>query len=340
MESKKNGGYVGRCYRTFCIILFNKKNLKRDIAILGSFVLILLMVWFADNRIFTKVPLRDDLVSQQVLGQESGPKTEEEAVAQEEKTVIDVINKIDVSSWTPYQNTWYGFALKYPNLWGDPTAKKALVGVLWDQKVEFRTKNMDEKNPFEGFDITVYNVAKARELSATEEFPKLKTQEFANEDKCKTIEGHLLETGDYPAEEIYIPSNDACYNSALFFSNTRGAYIYNLTPKLKEGWGLAGDPAEELKSHMPEFFAVASTLDLIDIVRPKPAPPKPKITAPKPASYKILGGKMVCDKRNDKPSKSDKNKGKHLDMECCLDPDEYPNPWCSYDPGKYGKYLK
>jgi hypothetical protein len=49
---------------------------------------------------------------------------------------------------------------------------------------------------------------------------------------------------------------------------------------------------------------------------------------------------MVCAKKNDKPGKSNKGKSKHLDMECCLDPDEYPNPWCYYPPEKYGKYLK
>jgi len=50
-------------------------------------------------------------------------------------------------------------------------------------------------------------------------------------------------------------------------------------------------------------------------------------------------GRRVCNKSNDKPSKSDKGKGKHMDMECCLDPDEYPNPHCYYSPEKYGKYL-
>jgi hypothetical protein len=51
-------------------------------------------------------------------------------------------------------------------------------------------------------------------------------------------------------------------------------------------------------------------------------------------------GRRVCNKSNDKPSKSDKGKGKHMDMECCLDPDEYPNPHCYYPLEKYGKYLK
>jgi hypothetical protein len=68
-----------------------------------------------------------------------------------------------------------------------------------------------------------------------------------------------------------------------------------------------------------------------------------KASARMPASFaKDSLGRLVCDKKNDKPGKSkENNKGKiHMDMECCLDPDEYPNPHCYYDPGKYGKYFK
>lgn len=68
---------------------------------------------------------------------------------------------------------------------------------------------------------------------------------------------------------------------------------------------------------------------------------KRSIRAPMPAAFKKVNGRLVCDKGDkDKPGKSKKGKGKHMDMECCLDPDEYPNPNCYYDPGKYGKYLK
>jgi len=97
---------------------------------------------------------------------------------------------------------------------------------------------------------------------------------------------------------------------------------------------------QTILNQFPEFFNVAAHFDLIPIQRPKPLPPKPKITAPMPLDYKEVGGRLVCRKgSSDKPSKSNKGKGKHLDMECCLDPDEYPNPHCYYPPEKYGKYL-
>lgn len=58
-----------------------------------------------------------------------------------------------------------------------------------------------------------------------------------------------------------------------------------------------------------------------------------------PADFKVVAGRRVCGKSNDHPGKSNKGKGKHMDMECCLDPDEYPNPNCHYSLEKYGKYL-
>ena len=65
-----------------------------------------------------------------------------------------------------------------------------------------------------------------------------------------------------------------------------------------------------------------------------------KVSAPKPyISETDSLGRKVCNKSNDKPSKSNQNKGRHLDMECCLDPDENPNPNCYYATAKYGKYL-
>lgn len=63
------------------------------------------------------------------------------------------------------------------------------------------------------------------------------------------------------------------------------------------------------------------------------------IGAPMPYIYKTENGRRVCGSKSDHPHKSKKGKGIHMDMECCLDPDEYPNPHCYYPPEKYGKYL-
>lgn len=343
-KAEKAAKYAQLCWKSTCVLVSNKKHLKRDIIILSSLIIILGAFFLSSKTDLSKKFQRNNALWTEVPSQEDQTaETEQESVEIEEKKVADIVSEIDTSAWTPYQSTWYGITLKYPNNWKDPVARKAMAGVLWEQQLQFRMEQSDDSDPFEGFDVVVYNVGIVKEASNTEEFPKLKSAELKSDEACAMIEGHLLENVNFPAEEIYIPANDACYNSALFFTNTRDNYIYNLVPKVKDGMGLAGDPAKEIESHMPEFFAVASTLEFIDIVRPKPvplAPAKPKITAPMPYIFKKDSqGRRVCSTKNDKPAKSNKGKGKHMDMECCLDPDEYPNPHCYYDPGKYGKYL-
>lgn len=100
----------------------------------------------------------------------------------------------------------------------------------------------------------------------------------------------------------------------------------------KQSLDLCGkDDEEEIKKIVEEEKAE---------MRKRMAKRKPLIKAPGPYVFeKDSLGRKVCDKKNDHPGKSKQNKGKHMDMECCLDPDEIPNPNCYYDPKKYGKYL-
>jgi len=133
--------------------------------------------------------------------------------------------------------------------------------------------------------------------------------------------------------------DDNCYNPAFFYTLTRDDYIYNIVPILRWEEEKTIQPKKEIIDGFPEFISMASTFGLIDIKRPK-AISKPAISAPMPVWYKKdAAGRFVCAKKNDKPSKSKKNKKKHLDMECCLDPGEYPNPHCYYPLEKYGKLL-
>lgn len=49
------------------------------------------------------------------------------------------------------------------------------------------------------------------------------------------------------------------------------------------------------------------------------------------ATTRIVNGRMMCLKSNDKPKLSKKKKW-HIDRECCLDYKEIPNPHCYYPP--------
>jgi len=315
--------------------LISKKNIKRDLIIwLG--ILLVISFYFGLEKYFSQITFKNNQENGQdfFMGKKNNP-------------VLDIKNQIDTQDWILYKNDWYGFELKYPEYLNKPMAKKPTGEEKWEQKIVFSFKNNSDENTFEGFEVLIYDTSKIKELTETDDFPKLKNPELISEKSCFTINNHLLGGDDYSAKKIYIPANDNCYEKVLFFTNNRDKYIYNIIPTIKKGKteekiGIIKDPQQELIENMPEFFVVVSTWRLIDIYRPKPKPiiVKPKITAPMPVSYKKVNGLRVCAKKNDKPGKSKQGKGKHMDMECCLDPDEYPNPHCYYDPKKYGKYLK
>ncbi|OGI26705.1 MAG: hypothetical protein A2359_03445 [Candidatus Moranbacteria bacterium RIFOXYB1_FULL_43_19] len=318
----------------FCSGMTCKSNIGRDIVVL--FLLILVAAVFLYSTVYT--PMQAERKPAVQAGISGGP---ESVVPQKEtsapimsednisKEVENIINTIDSSNWKKTNNQFWGFSVKYPGGWLSPKSQRKPAGSKWEARYQFRKKDAGG-NPFLGFDVAVYDVPKTKELRNTEEYPVPKNDKPDANSQCQNIEGHAIEIDDFPAEEIYIPLGDDCYNAALFFSIVKDRYIYNIVPVLEAGAERGTDPRLAVNDNFPDYYAAASTLVLIDIVRPKPAPPKPKITAPKPVSYKVVGGRLVCAKKNDKPRKSRQNKGKHLDMECCLDPDEYPNPWCTY----------
>jgi hypothetical protein len=251
--------------------------------------------------------------------------------------------KIDSSSWSAYSNNYHGFSVKYLPDWNRTILYKKNYNIKWEQRYGFRKKNLEEANPYSGFDITVYNARKISGLKEAEEFPALKEGVNLGVASCGNIEGYLTKDPELLAEEIYIPFASDCYKPRLFYSLVGNGYIYNIVPVYKESYQEASDPKEQTIKSFPEFFASVASFRLIDIVRAQPksrltaqlqAKPKPapsRINAPRPiAETKNVNGKLFCAKKNDKPRKSKQHKGKHLDMECCLDPDEYPNPWCTY----------
>lgn len=328
-------GFLKKWNNIFCTGMTCRVNIKRDIIITGVAILVA-VIFLGMGQYIAAIKSRIQDKQNSIVVQDDVANQFEEENVNEIKVIQD---QISTENWKEYKSEWYGFKIKYPQDWKTPTASAYKKGSLADYRVTFVSNKQENKNII-GFEVAIYSVNRIKELSLTSEFPKIKNMQLKTEGKCEALEGHILETGDYPAEEIYIPVTDDCYNPVLFFSVTDGQYLYNILPIAASSINLEADPMVELSDNLPEFFVAVSQFENIDIVRPKPVPVKPKITAPKPASYKVVNGRMVCEKKNDKPSKSDKNKKKHMDMECCLDPDEYPNPNCYYDAAKYGKYLK
>lgn len=315
-----------------------KDNIIRDIVVIVfAVVLAALLILNHRHQLYLQKSAREQEIANQA--REFSEEKMRQSGEMEENESEPEIPQEDTANWQSYKSDWYGFELKYPENWKEPALVKKTGGAKWDYRFEFRKKETYEGDPYSGFDVIVYDVKNTKELFDTDEFPAFKSDEFKADESCAEITGHLTENEDYPAEEIYVSPDDNCRNPAFFYSLTRDEYIYNIIPIQKDGREAPVDSKKETVKNFPEFFSVASSFDLVDIKRPKPQPATPKITAPMPVAAIRVNGRLVCAKKNDHPFKSKKNKKKHLDMECCLDPDEYPNPHCYYPKDKYGKYL-
>jgi len=245
-----------------------------------------------------------------------------------EISVEEIAKNSEAAGWQTYQNAWYGFQLKYPDSWGKPAGKPRTRGVKWEYRYTFRKKENSE-NSLLGFDVVIYDGKAKKSLLDTEEITAKDNSATAQDSSaCDNIQGHLAEYENFSAEEISIGANDECFGQNYFFSLTGERYIYNIVPAKDEDSAGSADFRKEVLKSYPEFVQSAASFELIAIKSPKPKPPAP--TARRPVAAKKVNGKLVCAKKNDKPRESKKTSKKHLDLECCLDPDEYPNPWCTY----------
>jgi len=315
----------------FCRLFFCKKNIGRDFSIIAGMILISFLI------IVGNIPRGSEYIPKTVVKEE---QIAEPVLPIEEDKIAEIQSSANFDGWKIYSNQWYGFEIKYPENWQKPIVQKALRGSKWAQKYQFRKNKADIDSAYIGYDVVIYNLGKIKNVEDTEEFMRKAEGDFSQESDCWQIEGGPLENENFQAERIYIPLEDKCYETTFFYNLVREEYIYNIIPVSREGGRTDKDPRNDLLESFPEFFLASKTLNLIDIKRPKPIPAKPRITAPMPYAYDKVGGKRVCNKKNDRPSKSKNNNKKgHMDMECCLDPDETPNPNCYYSPSKYGKYL-
>ena len=103
--------------------------------------------------------------------------------------------------------------------------------------------------------------------------------------------------------------------------------------------------AEEIEQAEAEFDPIPEDIIQVEAVsNNRSRVPRgfiaPGIIATRPDTFKLdKFGRMVCEKEKDKPGISTQGKPVHIDMECCLDPDEIPNPFCFYSPKRYGGML-
>jgi hypothetical protein len=251
-----------------------------------------------------------------------------------------ILEPIDTTAWDTYRNQWYGFEISHPDSWTSMQYKTATAkSARYETIYQFRKDAVDEKDPYAGFDVAIYSMEKIGSLDQTNE---VKVNDDAPEDKseCYFSEEMTLGQEKNAFQQVSVREGNACYEPTYFFSITKDDFLYNIVPVFKDGTDIPENIGEDVNKNFPEYKEAVASLKFIPIERPKVVS-RPRISAPRPVSATVVSGRLVCAKKNDKPGKSQNgNKPGHMDMECCLDPDETPNPWCNYSSPKYQKFLK
>lgn len=254
--------------------------------------------------------------------------------AQEQKITVDLPNAPDdTANWKSYTDSVSGFSVKFPEQWAEPKIDSG-NGEKYNRRIVFTNGLEASSELYKGFEVYIYDSGVYSSLPKTANLmPK---KESYRKEKCDQKEFFEAIVGeeDYPAQEVEVGGADSCFEEAYFFSVRRGDYLYNIAPLVN----YQGDnPFEkgkktELIMGFPKFFEILSTFVIPEKEKPKPSAPKEPKVAPKPATQpkRALVHKASCAHKNDHPRKSKTKKHRHMDEDCCMDPDEWPNPRCQY----------
>lgn len=247
----------------------------------------------------------------------------------------------DTNDWKVYKDKKYYFEIKYPSYWIDPQAKTVNdKDFAYQYEVKFGTADTLDENDNEGFSVFVTKKDSSDENidlgDCMASSPKTQQRASSSEDS-----GQTNPKDQCLLYKLQIAGEDPGYYSYQFMGMD---FEYNFFPTLSDS------PKSSLLAtkNMTQFEAAANTFALdfeaIEIMKKKTAERlrQQAIAAEKErikSLYRPSTQKSVCIEKHIHPSKSDKQ-GKHIDEDCCPDPDEWPNLRCKYKPSDYAIMLK
>ncbi len=252
----------------------------------------------------------------------------------EEISVSLPVVKDDTVNWAGYTDSLTGFTVKYPDFWHNSVIDGSKDNVNFLRKVTFDNGLNQEDKRFKGFAVSIYEAKKYSGPVGTDELKDNGnlTQKDTSCQKTEYMEASLGEKS-YPVQEVNIIANDPCFQKVFFYSLTRGKYTYNIYPLINTESQSLLDLGLKIETinNFPKFFEILSTFVFPEeVIKAEPE----KKVEPKPvqniAPRRVLIRKATCPNKNDHPRKSRTKKHRHMDEDCCMDPDEWPNPRCQY----------
>lgn len=247
---------------------------------------------------------------------------------------------IDTSNWKKYRDPFYHFEVKYPDGWAKPVAKKINDPDFdYEYLASFGTAETMAGQGVEGFNIFVFPTEKCSNAATAQQQNTTDASQTGDTSSCASKKTQI---------SLVAP------NSPNIIEFTSKIYSYTIIP-LISGSDTDQELAKKTNLNFQEAaktFSFDSTLKLItpkktgasassnnaigNIVRPvAPAARSGRITGGVP----VARGKYICPHPNRKPMKSP-NQGKHVDEDCCPDPDEWPNSLCIYKASDYRIMFK
>jgi hypothetical protein len=247
----------------------------------------------------------------------------------------------ETDDWKIYQDKKFNFEIKYPSDWDDPQPQTINnKDFAYQYQVVFGTADTLDENDNEGFSVYVTKKDSSDENIDLGDCIANPPETQSNNSLPKDS-GQLDLKNQCLLYKIKLMGEDPGYYSYQFMGQD---FEYNFFPTLSSG---SESPLLTTKN-MSQFEAAANTFTLdfeaIELMKKKTAEKlKQQAIAAEKARIKSLyrpsTQKSVCIEEHIHPSKSDKQ-GKHIDEDCCPDPDEWPNLRCKYKSSDFGIMLE
>ena len=237
----------------------------------------------------------------------------------------------ETAGWKVYASQDYDFEIKYPSDWNEPQAERAVGSISgYSYKISFRPKNDNPLEKYNGFDIFIFEGDKFSNPQNTVSLSQKPGASGIDPSLCSQPVSAEIGVGGYQAKEMNVPPDDPYYKQTFFYSLTKNGFTYQLVPIEKSEYAYAGySQKADVTRDFPKFYRIVSTFKFDGTIPQSAAATfgevRKKISPPR-----VFVAKARCTHKNDHPRKSRQGKGRHMDEDCCMDPDEWPNPRCAY----------
>ncbi|HLN19397.1 MAG TPA: hypothetical protein VK255_04495 [Patescibacteria group bacterium] len=230
--------------------------------------------------------------------------------------------------WNTYENNNYGFKVKYPNDWQIQEEKINDTDFNYIYKTSFGSSRGFDGETAEGFDVFVYkkgvclpDLIKIENSARIQGLADLIDNQGIINENCVS---RKVAVGDE-----YFPS------SINIYQYTGANYTYVIIPFLSRNASLPEHIQNQYEESVKSFALVSenptTNMDQSSKVKENILPAKSVPNAQKipVAPARPQRGTMICPDSQQKPRYS-KTKSRHMDEDCCPDPDEWANPQCAY----------